>query len=169
MPTALLASFLKRLARLSLSAPPSALVVLIPFIYNVLRRHPQLMVMIHNPTESESDGMHFLSYTSCLLPVTDTVRAVLLDPYNASEPSPFSTNAISSSLWEVVALQSHYSSAVSSLARVFSEAFSKPSYALEDFLDQSYSTVSYSLSQFVSVPWLILHHEAVPVRDSENS
>jgi U3 small nucleolar RNA-associated protein 19 len=66
LPTQLLASFVKRLSRLSLTASPSALVALIPFIYNLLRRHPQLMVMIHNTTqtweEGESPVHHFVPH-----------------------------------------------------------------------------------------------------------
>ena len=47
LPANLVASFVKRLSRLSLSAPPAAVVMLIPFTYNMLRRHPALMAMIH--------------------------------------------------------------------------------------------------------------------------
>ena len=43
----MVASFVKRLSRLSLHAPPAAVVMLIPFTYNMLRRHPALMTMIH--------------------------------------------------------------------------------------------------------------------------
>ena len=55
LPATLLASFIKRLARLSLSAPPAAIIMLIPFTYNILKRHPALMVMIHRP-EQEITG-----------------------------------------------------------------------------------------------------------------
>lgn len=47
LPATLIASFIKRLARLSLSAPPAAIVMLIPFTYNALKQHPALMTMIH--------------------------------------------------------------------------------------------------------------------------
>jgi U3 small nucleolar RNA-associated protein 19 len=47
LPAALLASFVKRLSRLSLTAPPSSIVMTIPFVYNILKRHPALMCMIH--------------------------------------------------------------------------------------------------------------------------
>jgi U3 small nucleolar RNA-associated protein 19 len=53
----LLASFIKRLARSSLSAPPAAIVLIIPLTYNILKRHPALMVMIHNPNAAEDIGM----------------------------------------------------------------------------------------------------------------
>lgn len=65
LPATLLASFVKRLARLSLSAPPSSIVIVIPFVYNVLKRHPALMIMIHREEgedgdSSEFSGMHHL-------------------------------------------------------------------------------------------------------------
>ncbi|KAI0788858.1 CBF/Mak21 family-domain-containing protein [Abortiporus biennis] len=120
LPAALLASFVKRLARLSLSAPPAAIVMLIPFTYNLLKRHPALMVMIHR---------------------ADEVSEEEIDPFNASEANPNITRAIDSSLWELYTHKQHYHSAISTLARIFEEAFTKPNYALEDFLDHTYSTL----------------------------
>jgi U3 small nucleolar RNA-associated protein 19 len=38
-------------------------------------------------------------------------------------------------------LTNHYNSNVSSLARILSEPFTKPSYNMEDFLDHSYGTM----------------------------
>ena len=52
LPANLLASFVKRLARLSLNAPPAAIVMIIPFTYNILKQHPALMVMIHRVHDS---------------------------------------------------------------------------------------------------------------------
>ncbi|CEL58182.1 putative protein C1604,06c OS=Schizosaccharomyces pombe (strain 972 / ATCC 24843) GN=SPBC1604.06c PE=3 SV=1 [Rhizoctonia solani AG-1 IB] len=118
LPAALLASFVKRLARLSLTAPPAAIIMIIPFIYNVLKRHPALMVMIHR-IDDEAE----------------------LDPFDETEPSPLRTNALESSLWELVSHRDHYLSSVSTLAKIFSEVFTKPSYALEDFLDHTYATL----------------------------
>ncbi|CAE6424430.1 unnamed protein product [Rhizoctonia solani] len=118
LPAALLASFVKRLARLSLTAPPAAIIMIIPFIYNVLKRHPALMVMIHR-IDDEAE----------------------LDPFDETEPSPLRTNALESSLWELVSHREHYLSSVSTLAKIFSEVFTKPSYALEDFLDHTYATL----------------------------
>ncbi|KAJ8453772.1 hypothetical protein ONZ51_g13409 [Trametes cubensis] len=51
LPATIVASFVKRLSRLSLNAPPAAVVMLIPFTYNMLRRHPALMAMIHRNEE----------------------------------------------------------------------------------------------------------------------
>ncbi|KAH7344510.1 CBF/Mak21 family-domain-containing protein [Rhizoctonia solani] len=118
LPATILASFIKRLARLSLTAPPAAIIMIIPFVYNILKRHPALMVMIHR-VDDEAE----------------------LDPFDETETSPLRTNALESSLWELVSHRDHYLSSVSTLAKIFSEAFTKPSYALEDFLDHTYATL----------------------------
>lgn len=57
LPLTLLASFVKRLARLSLNAPPSAIVMIIPFTYNILKKHPALMVMIHRTDDVSEEDM----------------------------------------------------------------------------------------------------------------
>ena len=43
----LVASFIKKLARISLAASASGVVIIIPFIYNLLKRHPTCMIMLH--------------------------------------------------------------------------------------------------------------------------
>ncbi|KAL1734209.1 CBF/Mak21 family-domain-containing protein [Schizophyllum commune] len=119
LPATLLASFVKRLARLSLCAPPAAIVMVIPFTYNILKRHPKLMPMIHR---SDYDGAEE-------------------DPFLPEETDPQQTNALASSLWELATHRQHYHAGVSTLAKIFSEAFTKPSYAMEDFLDHTYGTL----------------------------
>ncbi|KAI4524777.1 CBF-domain-containing protein [Schizophyllum commune Loenen D] len=119
LPATLLASFVKRLARLSLSAPPAAIVMVIPFTYNILKRHPKLMPMIHR---SDYDGAEE-------------------DPFLPLESDPQQTNALASSLWELATHRQHYHAGMSTLAKIFSEAFTKPSYAMEDFLDHTYGTL----------------------------
>jgi len=56
LPAALLASFIKRLSRLSISAPPAGIIMVIPFTYNTLKRHPALMYMINRVGDSEELG-----------------------------------------------------------------------------------------------------------------
>ncbi|KAI6166923.1 CBF/Mak21 family-domain-containing protein, partial [Pisolithus thermaeus] len=120
LPAALLASFVKRLSRLSLSAPPAAIIMIIPFTYNILKRHPALMKMIHRADDDSE-------------PFNDT--------YIAGEVNPNVTNAIDSSIWELLSHRKHYDAAVSTLARIFEEAFTKPGYSMEDFLDHTYGTL----------------------------
>ena len=66
---------------------------------------------------------------------------ILSDPFLADEPNPNLTNALDSSLWELLSHKRHYHAGVSTLACIFDEAFTKPSYPLEDFLDHTYATV----------------------------
>jgi len=63
------------------------------------------------------------------------------DPFLADEPNPSLTNALDSSLWELYSHKNHYHAGVSTMARIFEEAFTKPSYPMEDFLDHTYATV----------------------------
>ncbi|KAF7722629.1 hypothetical protein EC973_002901 [Apophysomyces ossiformis] len=119
LPAILIAAFIKRMARLSLSAPPAASVIIIPFIYNLLKRHPTCMKLIHsNSATGEAE-----------------------DPYNVEEQNPYESKALDSSLWEVQTLAQHYYANVSTMAKIFSEQFLKPKYNLEDFLDHTYSTL----------------------------
>ncbi|THH14571.1 hypothetical protein EW146_g5773 [Bondarzewia mesenterica] len=121
LPATLLASFIKRLSRLSLHGSPSSIVIIIPFAYNILKRHPALMVMIHRDAED--------------------ISLTTEDPFLADEPNPNLTNALDSSLWELYSHKHHYHSGVSTLARIFEEAFTKPNFPLEDFLDHTYNTL----------------------------
>jgi hypothetical protein len=77
--------------------------------------------------------------SSPLLPSLTRTRHA--DPFLAAEPNPNATHALDSSLWELYSHTRHYHSGVATLARVFAEAFTKPAYPLEDFLDHTYSTV----------------------------
>jgi U3 small nucleolar RNA-associated protein 19 len=122
IPAYLIAAFIKRMARLSLTAPPSAIVIVIPFIYNLLVKHPSCMVLIHASTDTVDEQL-----TS--------------DPYLASETDPAQCNALASSLWEMATLTSHYYPQVAKLALLFGEKFNKPAYNLDDFYDQSYATL----------------------------
>lgn len=60
------------------------------------------------------------------------------DPYDPTATSPLESRALDSSLWEIAALQKHYLPSVSSLAKVFSEVFTKPRFGMEDFLDHTF-------------------------------
>lgn len=50
----LVAAFAKRLSRISLMAPPHCLLLVMPFIQNLLMRHQGLMKLIHNPNGVKS-------------------------------------------------------------------------------------------------------------------
>ena len=129
LPAMLVASFIKKLARLCLNAPPSAIVAIIPWIYNLFKQHPLCTFMIHR------------------VPQTPEAKAAIesegvKDPFNEEEKDPMQTQAIESCLWEVVQLQSHYHPNVATIATIISEQFTKQLYNMEDFLDHSYQSVS---------------------------
>ncbi|KAL9030565.1 MAG: hypothetical protein Q9196_001326 [Gyalolechia fulgens] len=140
LPAALVASFIKRLSRLALSAPPSGIVVVIPWIYNLLRNHPSCTFMIHRRSEDSAVAM----------------GGGMDDPFDMEESDPTATNAIASSLWEIQSLQAHYHSNVATIAKIISEQFTKQAYNLEDFLDHSYSSLlSAELSKEIKKPPVI--------------
>ncbi|GAB7364467.1 hypothetical protein MBLNU230_g5277t1 [Neophaeotheca triangularis] len=130
LPAILIASFLKRLARLALVAPPGAIVFTIPLTYNLLKTHPACTFMLHRPPHPA----HSVYATN-----PEWATTGVSDPFNPLEPDPMRTNAIESSLWELVSLQRHYHPNVATLARIVSEQFTKREYSLEDFLDHGYA------------------------------
>lgn len=132
----LVASFIKRLSRLALNAPPGAIVSVIPFVYNLLRKHPSCMIMIHNPAYITDPFMN-----SEQLEHIKNLRGDYIDPFDAEEPNPEKTRAMESSLWELASLMEHYHPNVATLAKIFSQPFRKASYNMEDFLDWSYDSL----------------------------
>ncbi|KAF2682564.1 CBF-domain-containing protein [Lentithecium fluviatile CBS 122367] len=128
LPATLVASFIKRLSRLALHAPPAGIVVVVPWVYNMFKRHPACTFMMHREIRDpetkkqlKEEGMD--------------------DPFDMDEQDPLLTDAIESSVWELESLQSHYHPNVATLAKVISEQFTKRSYNLEDFLDHSYTAL----------------------------
>lgn len=126
LPAATIASFIKRLSRLCLFAPPSAIVAIVPFIYNLLKTYPTTTFMIHRQPHP---------------PYTKFKHNLGNDPFDPAEPNPQLTNAIDSSLWELETLRSHYHPTVASIARIIAEQFTKQQYNLEDFLDHGYASM----------------------------
>uniref|UniRef100_A0A8C3YGR4 Nucleolar complex associated 4 homolog n=1 Tax=Catagonus wagneri TaxID=51154 RepID=A0A8C3YGR4_9CETA len=113
LPAYLVAAFAKRLARLALTAPPEALLMVLPFICNLLRRHPACRVLVHRPRGPELDA----------------------DPYDPEEEDPAQSRALESSLWELQALQQHYHPEVSKAASVINQALSMPEASIAPLLE----------------------------------
>ena len=123
LPAALVASFIKRLSRLTLYGPPSGIVIVVPWIYNLLKVHSSCTFMLHRTGNRCQD------------------EAGWGDPFRMEEADPMKSNALESSLWEIHTLQKHYHPSVATIAKIISEQFTKQSYNLEDFLDHSYGSV----------------------------
>ncbi|KAM4710511.1 nucleolar complex protein 4 homolog isoform 2-T2 [Discoglossus pictus] len=116
LPAYLVAAFAKRLARLSLTAPPQVLLMTVPLICNLIRRHPASSPLIHRPTAAED---------------------LMTDPYIMDEPDPAKCCAMESSLWELEALQKHYHPDVVRAANVISRALSTPETDISELLEMS--------------------------------
>ncbi|ODQ80176.1 hypothetical protein BABINDRAFT_161154 [Babjeviella inositovora NRRL Y-12698] len=123
LPNAIICSFVKKLARLSLTASASGVVLVIPFVYNLFKRHPSAMIMVHNTSMDEA------------------ALKAYKDPFSLTEADPLKTRANESSLWELETLMQHYHPNIATLAKIFGEPFRKQSYNMEDFLDWSYESL----------------------------
>jgi U3 small nucleolar RNA-associated protein 19 len=128
LPAVMVASFIKRLSRLCLNAPPAAIVATVPWLYNLFKKHPLTTFMMHRESRSEEEKQIIKTNG-------------LDDPFLADEEDPMETRAIDSCVWELVQLQSHYHPNVATIAKIISEQFTKQTYNMEDFLDHSYSSL----------------------------
>ncbi|KAM7325823.1 hypothetical protein ACRRTK_016076 [Alexandromys fortis] len=115
LPAYLVAAFAKRLARLALTAPPEALLMVLPFICNLLRRHPACRVMVHRPQG-----------------ISEQLDA---DPYDPVEKDPARSHALESCLWELQTLQQHYHPEVSRAAGVINQVLSVPEVSIAPLLE----------------------------------
>ena len=111
LPQYVIASYVKRLARLTLRAPPHSTCPILVAMSNLLARHPNCSVMMHRPHREYPEG----------------------DPYSPTEQDPSKSNAIDSCLWELEPLKSHYSPQVCELV---SKLFTPPLRGRERSLSQ---------------------------------
>ncbi|KAF4551037.1 CBF/Mak21-like protein [Elsinoe fawcettii] len=125
LPAGLVASFIKRLSRLALHAPPGGIVMVVPWVYNMMKKHPQCTFLLHRETSGEAQK-------------AELETSGMDDPFDTLEPDPMRTSALDSSLWELTTLQHHYHPNVATLAKIIGEQFTKQDYNLEDFLDHTY-------------------------------
>ncbi|KAL1131557.1 hypothetical protein AAG570_011174 [Ranatra chinensis] len=120
LPEAMVAGFVKKLARLSLMAPPGDIIMMMAFIKNLIIRHPGLKKMLrHSPGQD-----------------------VKTDPYIFEEADPSKSRAIDSSLWEVQLLQHHVLPGVAASAMFISKPLSPTETDLGDLLEVTTEEVS---------------------------
>lgn len=76
LPSQMVASFIKRIIQLSLWAPPSGIILTLPLVFNLLRKHPLCIQMINKAiedsaaaaaqTEEVVQGVYFIiTFLSC--------------------------------------------------------------------------------------------------------
>uniref|UniRef100_A0A8D0BX21 Nucleolar complex associated 4 homolog n=1 Tax=Salvator merianae TaxID=96440 RepID=A0A8D0BX21_SALMN len=120
LPAYLVAAFAKRLARLALTAPPDGLLLAVPFVCNLLRRHPACRVLVHRP---------------------DGPAEICKDPYLMEEEDPVQSRALESSLWEIQTLQKHYHPDVAKAAALINTSLSE----VEDDLSEVLELTGYEI------------------------
>ncbi|KAM7347550.1 nucleolar complex protein 4 homolog B [Cochliomyia hominivorax] len=113
LPENLVAAFVKRLARLSLIAPPQDCIIILYFIGNLILRHRGLKSLISAQQPEE----------------------VSEDPFIEEERDPIKSNAIKSSLWELVALQKHALPSVATAAKFISQSLPNQEWDLSSVLE----------------------------------
>lgn len=113
LPGALVAAFVKRTARLALTAQSPDIVIILRFIGNLLMRHNVLIKMIHN----------------------SEVEEVPEDPFIMEEPEPMKSRAIESSLWEISLLKNHVQPTVAIAAKFIDTNLPSVEYDLSEVLD----------------------------------
>lgn len=120
VPARVISSFVKKSARLTLNAPPVAIVTILSMFFNLFKVHSSCIKMIHK----------------------DSIDSIQSDPFDMSNLDPMKSEAIESSLWEIGLLQNHYSPIVVRMVKAFSESLAKPAFDTEEFLSQSYFSVN---------------------------
>nr|CAG4650111.1 EOG090X04ZD [Sida crystallina] len=114
VPEYIAAAYVKRLARLSLIAPPNVAVMLLHFIGNFMIRHRGLTRMAHNPQNQED---------------------VTSDPFIMDEGNLVSCNAMDSSLWEIKTLQSHILPEIANAAKFIDRELPKTEWDITQDLE----------------------------------
>ncbi|TRY61909.1 hypothetical protein TCAL_13364 [Tigriopus californicus] len=139
LPEYLVAAFAKRLARLTLTAPAPAFLMILPFIGNLLLRHKSLLKLLHGqPPESDEPAPELES-----------------DPYRSDEPDPAQCRALDSCLWEIQTLQHHALPQVSQVAKTMFKKLPEMEWDLSQYLDitiDDMMTVETKKTIFVNVP-----------------
>ncbi|BFZ18181.1 hypothetical protein BsWGS_21220 [Bradybaena similaris] len=96
LPAYLVAAFAKRLSRLCLHAPKSGSHIAVPFILNLISRHPACEVLLHR---------------------TEGPTELGTDPFLADDTDLSRCRALDSCLWELQTLQHHYDPSLSHKAQ----------------------------------------------------
>lgn len=151
LPLQLVASFAKKLGRIALlTTSPSTSVFALAFIYNLLRRNPSLVVLIHSPqaaqdklAEMKANGRRIALGLPPLQP-----GGGQLDPFQFAQADYEQSGAMQSSLWEIESLKRHYCPSVSSFARsVFAHDLAKDRLTKQELPLDDFSTTSGDLFQ----------------------
>lgn len=122
LPAHVVAAFCKRLCRSALSAPPSAGLFVLALVSNLLRKHSECHFLVQRNNETTTEMEDF---------------------FLAEAEDPAETQALRTSLWELVALERHYCPSIGPLAKSIGgkEEAQLPRHQIEEFLDHTYESL----------------------------
>jgi len=123
LPAHIVASFVKRLLRAALNAPPPGALFVLAISANLLRQHAECACLIHRKGDEDDTN-------------------AMTDVFDAHTNDPTQTRALESSLWELSALSQHYYPAVATLAKsIGTEDDKTPLLDTDDFLRHTYKSL----------------------------
>lgn len=132
LPAYVVAAFVKRLMRCTMTGPPSSTLFVLALCSNLLRKHPEVACLVHraSKTSNKKDS-------------NEQSSLLLQDQFDADTDDPEQSNALQSSLWELGVLEKHYYPAVVTLAKSIGreDQLVTPLYNLEDFLAHTYQSL----------------------------
>ncbi|CUG90341.1 Hypothetical protein, putative [Bodo saltans] len=121
VPSYIAAAFAKRVVQIALLSPAPTLYFSLPFLRQLLQRHPNCLSLIHRASKimAEEDGE---LGSQGKKHAEDTVARLFdgVDPFSIEERNPWKSDAIYSSLWELVLLEKHFLPAVPLMVSAFS-------------------------------------------------
>ena len=140
LPAYLAAAFIKRLARLALTAPTPGVCVCASFIFNLLRRHPGCSCLLHRGAISSQP----VDIANAPKELVKHVANLSGDPFDDSVSDPALANAMSSSLWELLLLKQHANPDVARLIEAFDTPITRalPEHNLDELLQVTYHSVA---------------------------
>ena len=149
LPAYLVAAFAKRLARLAVRGPPTVACLALPLMYNALKRHPACTPLLHRampkigrvPQLSKSLPGAAEAVAGSGVPPLSIAGGVWEDPFHEEADDPAKANALASQLWEIVALQSHWSPQVARLAELFGQAMTRKEFNVSQATANTFSTL----------------------------
>ncbi len=127
LPEYLVAAFIKRFSRMSLTAPSDAIVMLLHFIGNLLLRHKGLLKMIDNAEEH----------------------------YDAEQSDPKLCRAVESGLWEIKTLQNHCLPQIAQAAKFINKKLPSLEWNVDEYLEITFDEMFQTEAKkkiFVNVP-----------------
>jgi U3 small nucleolar RNA-associated protein 19 len=137
LPRTMVASYVKRLARRALVAPPAGAMWCLRLALDLLHKHPSVSFLVHKSVNL---------FDAPPRAAEASAAAGAADAFDDTASDPLATGADRSSLWELDVLRNHMSPAVSRLVDAFSRDVRKrsaqpPPGELEDYASLGFSDV----------------------------